>query len=166
MGSAGFFIIFILGTLTFLGGIFPVSYFGVYAILGLFGLWGLYTSSLRHLGGAVLVGAVLDSFSIFPFGTHILVLFLLGMIMWVGKKILISRYLFGDLAMIVISMVLGSIAIPISALVLGQNAVLTWFSPEYLLSRTAALILATLVFFLILRWQYKRGSIEAQNYAN
>ncbi|MBI2054891.1 MAG: hypothetical protein HYT39_02205 [Candidatus Sungbacteria bacterium] len=166
MGSASFFIVFILGTLIFIGGVPPTSYFGIYAVTGLFGLWGLYTSFPRHLWGAVLAGVILDSFSVFPFGTHILVFFLLGIAMWVGKKFLVSRYLWGDLAMVIITTILGEVTIPIGAWVLGQNAVLSWFSPEYLLSRTIALILSALVFFLILRWQYQRGSIEARGYAN
>jgi len=109
-----------------------------------------------------LAGLLLDSYSVLPFGTHLVIFFLLALAVYFLKRFLLRPYLLGEFFSIIGGVLLGNAVLAIALSIGGGNAGLTGGQFLFRAFFAITLVLAITLFFLWLR--FRRPDIYGTGY--
>ncbi|MBI4134797.1 MAG: hypothetical protein HY471_01665 [Candidatus Sungbacteria bacterium] len=147
-------VLFLLSPFLFIAGVPPFSSFGIHFVFGMFLFWGRKRSLIEHALGGTMVGIVLDTYSVLPFGTHVVSFMLLSLFTWLCKVFLKHRYIWGDISIIGGGLVVSEVLVPAVAWFFGYMTNAGWISGEAALWKIASIAVVTFFCWLLLRYEY------------
>lgn len=159
-----FFIAFIVSLIIFLSGLFPLSYLGLNLCIAALIVWGLATDFLHHLAGAITAGLILDSYSSFPFGTHMLLFILTAIVVFGGKRFLVSHFFWGDVYLALFGIIMSDCFFLALVWLLGYHGIESWFTLGFLGLSLVSIVVNLVIIFFILRRLYQVSTVDASPY--